>query len=173
MDTVQDMKINYAYTCFVFLSRDQKEDVEQVFLALLRVVALAEICAKRKYLRNSDKLFAQPIRKPAYLWMMTSRRAFDDNICKSQPVSFLFLFSWLDLEIFWVTVPMRHLTVFWEERAKRNDSQPVYGKWFFRTGAYRFQTTGFRRWWPAAATVTWHVFSESRVPKCDRGISYP
>ena len=73
------------------------------------------LCPRENNVRNSDKLFAQPIRKPAYLWMMTSRRAFDDNICKSQPVSFLFLFSWLDLGIF----GPRHLTVFWGERAKK------------------------------------------------------
>lgn len=139
--------------------------MEQVFLALLRLVALAEICAKRKYLRNSDKLFAQPIRKPAYLWMMTSRRAFDDDICKSQPVSFL-------LEIFGGLFACGIWQFFGRNVPKEIVHNQFAGNGFFRTGAYRFQTTGFRRWWPAAATVTWYVFSESRVPKCDRGISY-
>ena len=102
------------------------------------------LCPRENNVRNSDKLFAQPIRKPAYLWMMTSRRAFDDNICKSQPVSFLVFVFLVGLRDFWGSVRMRYLTVSWGERFQK--------KWF---------TTSLRE----------TVFSDRSLPIPDYGIS--
>ena len=67
--------------------------------------------------------------------MMTSRRTFDDDILKSQPVSVVFLFSQLDCGIFFGIFVAATSDVFFflggggigelGQRAPKNSSQPV------------------------------------------------